>query len=117
MQFIKYNKEFTAWTIVPNGLRVKDCITLTFNTKKWGLVNVQVVINYSTKGYGRMVLEKHKRLLGDRYLTKEWWYPKDLDTYRDTYVLPLLDIMINTEYKSVSHFIRVYNSIQNKIER
>ena len=116
MQFIKYNVEFTTWTIVPNGLRVKDCITLTFNTKERGLVNVQVVVNYSTKKYGRMVLEKHKRL-DCKYLTKEWWYPKDLDTYRNTYVLPLLDIMINTEYKSVSHFIRVFNGIQNKIER
>ena len=109
MQFINYNVDFTTWTICPNGLRVKDCITLTFTTKERRLLNIQVVINYSSKGYGRMVLEKHKRL-DDIYLTKEWWYPKDLDEYRDTHVLSLLDFMLLNNYKSVNNFIKKYNA-------
>ena len=112
MQFIKYNLNFTAWRFWSAGACLKDCITLTFN-KGGELVNVQVVVNYSSRRYGRMVKECHN----NRYLTNAIWYSVDINKYRDTYVLPLLDIMINTDYKSVSHFIRVYNGIQNKIER
>ena len=114
MQFIKYNVDYTTLRVWSYGLCVKDCITLTFN-KGGELVNVQVVVNYSSRRYGRMVLETHK-WINNKHLTK-YWYSVDIDKYRDTYVTPLLNIMINTDYKSVSHFIKVYNGIQNKIER
>ena len=115
MQFIKYNLDYTTLRVWSYGVCVKDCITLTFNNKERGLITVQVVVNYSSKKYGRMVLEKHK-WLDKQHLTK-YCYLDGIDTYRDTYVLPLLDIMINGDYKSVNHFIRVYNNIQNNIER
>jgi len=108
MQFIKYNVDYTTLRVWSYGVCVKDCITLTFNNKERGLVNVQVVVNYSSKRYGRMVLEAHKWLY-NRYHTKKYCYPVNIDEYRDMYVIPLLDIMINRKYKSVSHFIRAYN--------
>ena len=115
MQFIKYNLDYTTLRVWTYGVCVKDCITLTFNNKERGSVNVQVVVNYSTTRHGRMVLEAHN-WLNNKWLVK-YWCSKEIHTYRNTYILPLLDIMINGKYKSVNHFIRVFNGIQNKIER
>ena len=103
MQFIKYNVDLTAWRFWSAGACLKDCITLTFN-KGGELLNVQVVVNYSSTRYGRMVKECH-----NRYLANAIWRPTYIDAYRSAYVIPQLDSMINNNYKSVSHFIRVYN--------
>ena len=111
MQFIKYNLNLTAWRFWSAGACLKDCITLTFN-KGGELVNVQVVVNYSSRRYGRMVKEDH-----NRYLRRYIWSPTDIVMYRYTYVIPQLDSMINTDYKSVNHFIRVFNNHKIKIER
>lgn len=111
MQFINYNLDYTTLRVWNYGVCVKDCITLTFN-KERGLISVQVVVNYTSKKYGRMVLEKHK-WVDKQHLTK-YCYLDGINIYRDTCVLPLLDNMINGKFKSVNHFIRVYNIIHNE---
>jgi hypothetical protein len=109
MKFITYQLDYTTWGVWTSGLLVKDAITLVFNDDNHGGVfYVEVMVNYSARGYGRMVLQLHTRLNG-RMFDKHRKYMDDVKTYRNDYVLPKLDMLKGKEFKSVNHFIRKYN--------
>lgn len=109
MKFITYQLDFTTWGVWSAGLLVKDALTLVFNDENSGeLVYVEVMVNYSARGYGRMVQQLHTRL-DYRMFDKHRKYMDDVKAYRIDYVIPKLDALRGKEFKSVNHFIREYN--------
>jgi len=111
MQFINYYHRFTTWTVWSAGLLVKDTLTLVFNDDdKSDPVFVDVVVNYSARGYGRMTREVHRRLDG-RIFDKHRKYMKKVDVFRDDYVMPALNELKGKEFESVNDFIKKYNAI------
>jgi hypothetical protein len=109
MKFITYQLDFTTWGVWASGLLVKDALTLVFNDENSGeLVYIEVMINYSARGYGRMVLQLHTRL-NMRMFDKHRKYMDDVKAYRNNYVMPKLDALKGKEFKNVNHFIREYN--------
>jgi|GEM_PF-5948541 len=109
MTFINYYFNFTTWTVWTAGLLVKDAITLIFNDNKTGeLITVEGVINYSARGYGRMVIQLHKRL-DNRMFEKHQKYMKRVDAYRLDVVKPALDELKGKEFKTINKFIKTYN--------
>ena len=109
MKFITYQLDYTTWGVWSAGLLVKDALTLVFNDENSGeLIYIEVMVNYSARGYGRMVQQLHTRLDG-RIFDKHRKYMDDVKTYRIDYVIPKLDALKSKEFKSVNHFIREYN--------
>lgn len=109
MKFITYQLDFTTWGVWLAGLLVKDALTLVFNDDNKGeLIYIEVMINYSARGYGRMVIQPHYWLDG-RIFDKHWQYADDVVRYRDNIVMPVLEALKGKEFKSVNHFIREYN--------
>lgn len=109
MKFITYHLDFTTWTVWSAGLLVKDAITLVFNDENSGeLVYIEVMVNYSARGYGRMTRENHYYLDG-RMFWKHYKYMKGVEKYREYYVMPVLDELKGKEFKSVNAFIKEYN--------
>ena len=109
MKFITYQLDFTTWTVWTRGLLVKDAITLVFNDENSGeLIYIDVMVNYSARGYGRMTRQEHYYLDG-RMFDKHRKYMDDVNAYRDNYVMPKLDALKGEKFKSVNHFIRKYN--------
>lgn len=109
MKFITYQLDYTTWTVWTAGLLVKDALTLVFNDENMGeLIYIDVMVNYSARGYGRMTRQNHYYLDG-RIFDKHRKYMDDVDAYRVNYVMPKLDALIGKEFKSVNHFIRKYN--------
>ncbi len=110
MQFIKYYHHFTTWTVRSEGLLVKDALTLVFNDDdKSDPVFVDVVVNYSARGYGRMTREAH-RWLDERIFDKHRKYMEQVDEYRDDHVIPVLNWLKGKDFKSVNNFIKKYNA-------
>ena len=109
MKFITYQLDFTTWGVWTAGLLVKDALTLVFNDENSGeLIYIEVMVNYSARGYGRMVQQLHTRL-DWRMFDKHRKYMDDVNAYRDNYVMSKLDALKSKEFKSVNHFIRKYN--------
>ena len=109
MKFITYQLDFTTWGVWSAGLLVKDALTLVFNDENSGeLIYIQVMINYSARGYGRMIKQQHYRLDG-RMFWKHYQYMNDVKAYRNDYVIPKLDALKGKEFKSVNAFIKEYN--------
>ena len=109
MKFITYQLNFTTWTVWASGLLVKDALTLVFNDDNKGeLIYIDVMVNYSARGYGRMVKQEHYYLDG-RIFDKHRKYMNKVDAYRDNYVMPKLDTLKNKEFKNVNAFIKEYN--------
>jgi hypothetical protein len=109
MKFITYHLDFTTWTVWASGLLVKDALTLVFNDENGGeLIYIEVMINYSARGYGRMTRQQHYYLDG-RMFDKHRKYMDDVNAYRDNYVMSKLDALKDENFKSVNHFIRKYN--------
>ena len=109
MKFITYEVNFSTWTVWSAGLLVKDALTLVFNDDNKGeLTYIEVMINYSARGYGRMVKQSHYRLKG-RMFWKHDNYLKQVKSYRQNVVLPVLNIMKGENFKSVNTFIKEYN--------
>lgn len=110
MQFINYYHRFTTWTVWTAGLLVKDALTLVFNDDDKGEpVYIDVVVNYSARGYGRMTREAHRWLDG-RMFDKHRKYMEQVDVFRDDYVMPVLNGLKGKEFKSVNNFIKKYNA-------
>ena len=110
MKFIDYNFKFTSYTLWGCGLLVKDALTLTFKDDNTGVVStVDAVINYSARGYGRLVIEPHKQR-NARMLYKHIQYIKKTVNYRINIVYPALYNLIGKEFKSVNSFIKEYNN-------
>lgn len=109
MKFITYQLDFTTWTVWTSGLLVKDAITLVFNGEKSGeLIYIDVMVNYSARGYGRMVKQGHYYLDG-RMFWKHYQYMQKVNDFRDYYVMTALDTLKGEEFKSVNAFIKEYN--------
>ncbi len=110
MQFINYNVDFTTWTVWSAGLFIKNAITLTFIHHNTGEVfNVEVMVNYTARGYVRMTEQPHKHL-DNRMLNKyEEYYYNRAERFRQNVVIPLLDKLKGRHFTSVNQFIRVYN--------
>ena len=109
MKFITYHLDFTTWGVWSAGLLVKDALTLVFDDDDNGeLTYIEVMINYSARGYGRMVLQLHTRLDG-RMFWKHYQYMQQVIKYRDNYVMTALDTLKNKEFKNVNAFIKEYN--------
>ncbi len=110
MLFINYYHRFTTWTDWAAGLLVKDALTLVFTDDNKGeLIYIDVVINYSARGYGRMRREPHRWLDG-RMFEKHRKYMEQVDIFRDDYVMPVLNGLKGKEFKSVNNFIKKYNA-------
>ena len=108
MRFVKYDIKVTTWTVWTAGLLVKDAITLTFEDNNTGeVLTVKVVVNYSARGYGKMTSQVH--YLDDRMLEKHEQYMDDVDAYRKNTIIPVLDALIDDDFKSVNQFIKEYN--------
>jgi hypothetical protein len=109
MKFITYQLDFTTWGVWASGLLVKDALTLVFNDENSGeLIYIEVMINYSARGYGRMTQQLHYRLDG-RMFWKHYQYMQEVIKYRDNYVMPVLDALKGEDFKSVNAFIKEYN--------
>ena len=109
MKFITYQLNFTTWGVWTTGLLVKDALTLVFNDENSEeLIYIEVMVNYSARGYGRMVKQLHYRLDG-RMFWKHYLYMQRVNNYRDDYVMPALDELIGKKFKSVNAFIKEYN--------
>lgn len=108
MKFITYQLEFTTWGVWTAGLLVKDALTLVFNDDDNGLIYVEVMVNYSARGYGRMTQQLHYWLDG-RMFDKHWKYADDVVHYRDDVVVPVLEALKSKDFKSVNAFIKEYN--------
>ncbi len=114
MQFINYNLDYTTWTVWSAGLLVKDAITLTFVHHNTGEVFfVEVMVNYSARGYGRMVEQLHERL-DDRILDKHKQYYYRVERFRQNVITPLLNELKGKHFTSINQFIRVYNKTLKK---
>ena len=84
-------------------------LTLVFNDENAGeLIYIDVIINYSARGYGRMVKQQHYRLDG-RMFWKHYQYMQRVINYRDNHVMPVLDDLVNKKFKSINSFIKEYN--------
>ena len=109
MKFITYQLDFTTWGVWTAGLLVKDALTLVFNDDNNGeLTYIEVMINYSARGYGRMVQQLHTRLNG-RMFEKHRRYFDNVNNYRDDVVMFVLNTLKGESFKSVSAFIKEYN--------
>ena len=109
MKFITYQLNFTTWTVWASGLLVKDALTLVFNDDKKGeLIYIEVMINYSARGYGRMTRQEHYYLDG-RIFDKHRRYMENVNNYRDIVVIPILNTLKWQRFKSVNAFIKEYN--------
>ena len=109
MKFITYQLDYTTWGVWTAGLLVKDALTLVFKDNKTGeVVYIEVMINYSARGYGRMVQQLHYWLDG-RMFDKHWQYADDVVRYRDNVVVPVLEALKGKDFKSVNAFIKEYN--------
>ena len=109
MKFITYQLDYTTWGVWSAGLLVKDALTLVFDDDDNGeLTYIEVMINYSARGYGRMVLQLHTRLDG-RMFWKHYQYMHDVDAYRNRRIMPVLEALKGKEFKSVNAFIKEYN--------
>jgi len=109
MKFITYQLDFTTRKVWTSGLLVKDALTLVFNDENMGeLIYIEVMINYSARGYGRMTQQLHYYLDG-RMLDKHRKYMDDVKAYRNDYVIPKLDALKGEEFKSINAFIKEYN--------
>lgn len=108
VRLIDWELSDTTHTVWTAGLLVKDAITLTFKHDKLGVFCVEVMINYSARGYGRMVIQSHYRLDG-RMFWKHYQYMQQVIKYRDNYVMPVLDELVGKKFKSVNAFIKEYN--------
>ena len=109
MKFITYQLNFTTRKVWTSGLLVKDALTLVFNDDNSGeLVYIEVMVNYSARGYGRMTRQQHYYLDG-RMLDKHRKYMGDVDAYREGRVMPVLEALKGKEFKSVNAFIKEYN--------
>ena len=112
MKFITWQLDFTTWTMWTAGLLVKDALTLVFNDDNKGeLVYIEVMVNYSARGYGRMVKQLHKRL-DNRMFEKHQKYMKRVDAYRLDVVKPALDELKGKEFKTINKFIKTYNGLK-----
>ena len=109
MTFYNWQFNFTTWTVWTAGLLVKDTIKLIFKDNNVrGFVFVDVVVNYSARGYGRMIIAPHNWLDG-RMFDKHWQYADDVVRYRENIVVPVLDALKGKDFKSVNAFIKEYN--------
>ena len=109
MTFYNWQFNFTTWTVWASGLLVKDALTLVFNDDNQGeLIYIEVMLNYSARGYGRMVRQPHYWLDG-RMFDKHWQYADDVVRYRDNVVMPVLEALKGKDFKSVNAFIKEYN--------
>ena len=109
MTFYNWQFNFTTWTVWTAGLLVKDTIKLIFKDDNMrGFVFVDVVVNYSARGYGRMIIEPHNWLDG-RMFDKHRKYMDDVDAYRNGRIMPVLEALKGKEFKSVNAFIKEYN--------
>ena len=109
MKFITYQLNFTTWGVWTTGLLVKDALTLVFNDENSGeLIYIEVMVNYSARGYGRMVQQLHTRLDG-RMFWKHYQYMQKVNKYRDVHVIPILEALKDKDFKSVNAFIKEYN--------
>lgn len=109
MKFITYELNFTTWTTWTSGLLVKDAFTLVFNDDNKGeLIYIEVMINYSARGYGRMTIQEHY-YLDERMLDKHQKYMVGVNIYRNNVVMSVLDVLKYKEFKNVNDFIKEYN--------
>ena len=109
MKFITYQLNFTTWGVWTTGLLVKDALTLVFNDENSGeLIYIEVMVNYSARGYGRMTKQLHYYLDG-RMFDKHRKYMDIVDHYRDNVVIIILDTLKGKEFKSLNSFIKEYN--------
>jgi len=109
MKFITWQLNYTTWTVWASSLLVKDALTLVFNDENAGeLIYIEVMLNYSARGYGRMVQQLHYWLDG-RMFDKHWQYADDVVRYRENIVVPVLDALKGKDFKSVNAFIKEYN--------
>ena len=110
MKFITYQLNFTTWTVWASGLLVKDALTLVFNDDNKGeLVYIEVMVNYSARGYGRMTRQEHYYLDG-RMFDKHRKYMDNVDVFRNT-VLTVLEALKGKTFNNVNNFIKIYNKI------
>ena len=111
MKFITYQLNFTTWTVWASGLLVKDALTLVFNDENSEeLIYIEVMINYSARGYGRMTQQLHYYLDG-RMFDKHRKYMDDVVRYRENIVVPVLDALKGKTFNNVNNFIKIYNKI------
>lgn len=109
MKFITYQLDFTTWGVWASGLLVKDALTLEFNDENTGeTFYIEVMLNYSARGYGRMTKQEHYYLDG-RMFDKHRKYMDDVDVYRRHVVRNVLYVLIGKDFKNINHFIREYN--------
>ena len=109
MTFYNWQFNFTTWTVWTAGLLVKDTIKLIFKDNNVrGFVFVDVVVNYSARGYGRMIIAPHNWLDG-RMFDKHRKYMDDVKAYRNGRIMPVLEALKGKEFKSVNAFIKEYN--------
>jgi len=115
MKFITY-KLSTTWGTWSAGLLVKDLLTLTFYDDLTGKTyTVETCVNYSARGYGRMVRQPHAYvLLNGRMHWKHYKYMDGVDTYRRHVVRNVLYVLIGKEFKSVNSFIKEYNKLMER---
>ena len=110
MTFYNWQFNFTTWTVWTSGLLVKDTIKLIFKDDNMrGFVFVDVVVNYSARGYGRMIIAPHNWLDG-RMFDKHRQYMDNVDVFRNT-VLIVLEALKGKTFNNVNNFIKIYNKI------
>ena len=110
MKFYDWQFNFTTWTVWTAGLLVKDTVKLIFKDDKRGFIFIDVVINYSARGYGRMIIAPHNWLDG-RMFDKHRKYMDDVVRYRENIVVPVLDALKGKTFNNVNNFIKIYNKI------
>lgn len=110
MKFVKYELVYTTWGTWTRGLLVKDLMTITLENELTGeLYTTTTTVNYSSMGYGRMVVEPFCRL-NERMLDKHVQYMEKVDIFRDKVVVPILDWLMGGDFKDINHFLKVYNN-------